>query len=406
MKHKKILFSLISSLFITLALTSCNSSSNSFDEARYEGQTLVTYVLNGGTYSNSKVDVKFYYNLPEGTTCKVINIDDVKMDKKVEPADNCDVDETYKADTESSYITYWYKDEALTQPFDFKQDVLTAGTNLTLYAKWEPKIKHTYNVGYMKDGEFKSLYIYENVSKGLPFSDYLYKVEPAAKKAGITFLEKYYSDPELTNEVIPSDKDSFAHPGGDVSTEVKIYIDYIDGEYKLVKTYSDLNKYAFNNIYLMNDIDCEGKTLTFGNYQKSFMGNGHTISNFVVGFDEKLNGTNNYNNKYYDETDTTKKTLGISLFGQCNNAEIKDVTFDNVTYRINVSNSFFTYIGVNPLAFELKKTKVNNVTINGKYEFVKLPNGFVNENYFASDELYVVKDEQSSLENVNCNIVK
>lgn len=406
MKHKKIFLSLMSSLFITLALTSCNSSSAGFDQAAYEGQTLVTYVLNGGTYSNSSVDVKYYYNLSEGQTCNVVNIDDVKMNASVEPAANCIADTTYATNNDTSYITYWYKDEALTQPFDFKQDVLTSGVNLTLYAKWEPKVKHTYNVGYMKDGEFVSLYVYEKVNKGMPFSDYLNKVASTANKKGITFLEHYYSDPELTNEILENDAESFSHPGGEESTDVKVYIDYIEGEYKLVKSYSDLNKYCFNNIYLMNDIDCGGKALTFGNYTKSFVGNGHTISNFTVSYDAKINGTNNYSNKYYDETDSTKKTLGISLFGQCNKAEIRDVTFDNVTYNINVSNDYFTYIGVNPLAFELKNTKVSNVTINGKYEFVSYPDGFLKENYKASLNPYVVKDDKSEVTNCNFNIVK
>lgn len=370
MKHRNKIITLILSLLAILSLASCGGKEGGIDFDT-EGLTTVTYKINSGkngstlisdiTYGNSTKDVVYYYDLKDGKTTKIYDIDDFSSIRNLK----------YPSGLE---LEGWYLDDALTKKWDFDSNVLSDGNNIELYPKWNNIIKYYYNVGYQKDGKFTLIYQYE-ANIGEKFSDYLSKITSEANKVNISWLGSFYSDPDLKT---PWDNN---YKMTEEKTEVYVYIDYIEGEYSIVRTYDDLKKAALSNsnIYLMNDIDCEGKELSFKNYsgstrrRRSFIGNGHTISNFKLGIDVSNNGINTYDNTYFDKEDTQKETLGISLFGYSEYTDFSDVKFDNFNFEVKSDNSNISYCVISPFAYCLVNSKLANVTMtNCKITFTRL----------------------------------
>ena len=64
---------------------------------------------------------------------------------------------------------------------------------------------------------------------------------------------------------------------------VNVVVEYLKGDYKLVRTARELRASRNGNIYLMNDIDFGGEKFAgFGNYRGTFNGNGYTIKSDSV----------------------------------------------------------------------------------------------------------------------------
>lgn len=371
MKHSKKIFALMLSLLTVISLTSCKDSAGiDFDT---EGLTTITYKINSGyilkadgiekieikdaSYGNSKQDVVYYYDLKGGKSCKALNISEFSTIKNFQRPSG------YK-------LTGWYKDSNYTQLWDFEKDLIQDGTDVVLYPKWESIIKHHYEIKY-KDGDVeKDIYSYE-VQEGDIFGDYFSVVKDLANKQGITWLGSFYLDPDCT---IKWDY-SYKHPGGTKENNVPIYIDYIKGVYTLVGTYEELTDAIIKgakNIYLTNDIDCGGKDLSFKNYygsktrgRASFIGNGHTISNFIMTVNAKKDSPNRYSNEYFDQEDvaSNKNTLGVSLFGDSEYVDFSDVTFKDFKFEINSTLSEYKYCVISPFAYRLANSSLNNVVM-------------------------------------------
>ena len=100
----------------------------------------ITYNLHVTITDKDTYKVKFDSN----GGSEVSSVDVVSGEKVTKPADP----------TRSGYeFKGWYKDEALTDPWDFENHVVTA--DMTLYAKWEPKDEPTptiYKVEYNANG--------------------------------------------------------------------------------------------------------------------------------------------------------------------------------------------------------------------------------------------------------------
>ena len=373
---KKIISCFICLCFV-LFLCSCN------EEQDYEGQIKVTYHLEGGTYMNCTLPVVLYFT--------PVNEDVIFI---------CPPDELSRKEiTKSGYdLVGWYKTKVedgenvtYIDEFDFKKD--TVGKDgITLYACWEKKTAFTYDVCYKdSNGETVVLGTYK-VQAGDKFDDYL---NYANKNYGYTALGFY---DEEGNEW---DKE-FTHPGGTDSLSIKVYVNYLDGEYLIVKSASDLKTTisASTNIYLAADIDLGGKELCFKNYKGHLIGNGHTISNF------KLKYSTLKDDLVQDFEYDSKNSLCLSLFGSTKDAIVEDVTFDNVTFTLETTYRDTYKIYVAPLAVSMENTTIKNVTFNGTIDVKTLPKDFDSEEnlIIVHDSIYYLKDESSTIENNNVDI--
>lgn len=163
-------------------------------------------------------------------------------------------------------------------------------------------------------------------------------------------LVGYYTDSEYKNPVTFPYKHGLSEDNPDET----VYAKFIEGDYELVSKPSDFTTVSAGGCYyLLNDIDMSGvDEVTFPeNFSGQIIGNGYKISNLKVTQRQTKNG------EYY------------GLFGRlAGNAEIRDVTFENLQLTIvldNLQNSKVLYIGA--LAGKCDDTvKLEGVTIGGK----------------------------------------
>ena len=88
----------------------------------------------------------------------------------------------------------------------------------------------------------------------------------------------------------------------------------------------------------INDIDYDGDEVSFEKYSGEIVGNGHKLYNLTIDYDpNNLKG-------YIDDLDGSKNHLYVSLFFELKGANIKDLSFENVSFVINVRLSKITNI--------------------------------------------------------------
>lgn len=292
----------------------------------------VTFHLEGATYQQSE-EIRYYY--PTNTEGTII----------FEPNDLI-VSQTDKITKPGYYLEGWYlsPDFEPTEKWDFAKDKLTA-EGLDLYANWKLETVYKFAIYPVIDGEplgDGTMLGEYTVSAGDTFSDYRHYAENVE---GYTFVEFKDEDGNIINE------DEYAHPGGDVDTTINIYANYIEGEYTIVRSYDDLEDAIADktNIYLYNDIDCDGEDLDFGDFiDREFIGNGHTISNFS--YNDLLSSGLVDGIKY------------ISLFGTVENSNISDVSF--IAGAISYGNyTRVTAIHIYPCALHINNSTLANISI-------------------------------------------
>ena len=317
-------------LVTVLAAVLCGCSDN-VNEA-LEGKNVVIYEVNGGMLnfgtSSTKTNIKHYY-YP----------DNYIKDPLTMP--------NYSIIRSGYTFTGWYtgvecKPE---QKWDF--GTIFSAESLTLYAGWEKEIKYTYSVYYSVNGNDQLLGSY-TVEEAEKFND---RRDFANKRSGYTHIGGYYKDAACT-EAWDFD---FTHPGGENDLDVPVYVKHIEGEWKLVYTYSELaSAIKSGNVYLMNDIDCEGGELSAPTtFSKIFEGNGYKVSNFTV----KGGGT--------------PATPSVAIFKTLSSsAEVRNVSFENVDYQLTGVKPSAGAITVTPnvaaLAISLQSgAKIKNVNVSG-----------------------------------------
>ena len=146
----------------------------------------------------------------------------------------------------------------------------------------------------------------------------------------------------------------------------------------------------------MADIDMNGEALNFGDYKSSFIGNGYTISNFTVNY------TASRDSLVEDFTDSNKKSLCISLFGNTDGAHIENVTFKDAKVVVTTTLSTTFRIYVAPLSMSTKNSSFENVSFIGTYDYTRLPSNFnVEENLiFITDQAYYINDGTSTFNDI------
>lgn len=371
MKYKKIIafILMISACVLSSLFVACGKGDN-----EYADKVKVVYELEGGTYKTSDHPIIIYYPFEKGTENLILNPEELKEinnGREIVHSGKFEIEGWYKNKIETDDGKAEYSDK-----WDFDTDKVT-DAGVTLYAKWVPKIIYSYGLYYRdKDGEHH-IYSYE-VKEGDKFEDYMNKAKifgsGSDKKTGLgTFKDKDGKEFDMNTK----------HPGGNESFEIKIFVDYIDGEFALVSTAEELKKAKSKNIYLLNDIDLGGEEFTFASskdYSCIIEGNGHSIKNFAL--------------DYYDDKDSViDGTLNISLFGNMENAEIKNVSFENVNITID-TKAFYSRIKeicFAPIAITAKNTVIENVKFSGEYKVQESPT----ENIITEFESPIFNAEQN-----------
>ena len=254
----------------------------------------------------------------------------------------------YDEDAWKYVFTGWYsspecKPEEL---WDFSASTI-GEEGLTLYAGWQKQNKYTYQLYYVdeKSGEPVKLGNYYRVSAGEKFDDRMNR----SKRDGYTKLD-FYTDASLT---VKWDA-NFTHPGEGEYQEIPVYVDYIEGTWELVDSYTKLKSAISGgkNVYLLGDVDCGGEELSFmdgSTYNGIIEGNGYTVSNFTV-------------------TSNSPVIVKCAMFYALGEkAEIRNVSFTEVEYILLDYNAESTRFKLQAATLALNATgsKITNVSVSG-----------------------------------------
>lgn len=362
----------------------------------------VTYDLCGGKYKNSSAPIVVYYRFPENVKHYI---------KSLPVAENSNA----KVEYVGNNFDGWYTDKDYKNVWNFETDEVV-GEELTLYAKWSPKIEYNYAVGYKDENEefvtvatvktYVSWTFAQSESSIMNLSD---------QREGYTFLKKLTLD---------ADDEAKYFENGKIkeSTEnvlIKVYAEYMKGEYFIISSredFDDIDDYAYKGktILLMNDIDCGGDDLTtefidmfnlmdgvpkyYGltSYDPENKGVTYKISNFTV----ERNNTN-----YDSETGT----LTASLFGDICGGEdengkvivnIENVAFDNVSILVDPWFLNIKNIEYSLFARELKDVSIKNVkaSISFVIDTLRKNDGHT---FLEADGKYFTSQENASV--VGCD---
>ncbi len=348
-------------------------------ENDYSNKSKVVFELEGGVYQNCTLPVFHFYDVEENGSTLIYELNHFSK-QEFERAGYVFQGWYKTKNIEGDKVTY--SDE-----WNFESDQISK-SGVTLYAYWKKAINHTFDVCYTDENN-KTVTIgsYE-VEEGDTFDDYM---NYAKKRVGFTALNFKDEQGNLWD-------DSFKHPGGEQDLNIKVFVEYIKGEYAIVRTAKELKANKNKNIYLMNNIDMNEEELSFGDYKKDFQGNGFTISNFTIAYDG--GGT------ISDFDEPQNNSLYISLFKSLDGANIENVTFDKVSVVVNTNYSKIYKIYVSGLASKITNSTIKNVTFNGTYSYIKLPANFdVSERLvYVTDKLAYLIDDKSKLDNTTINI--
>lgn len=388
MKQKKLFILMFISLFLCI-LTSCGSN----EIGKHDNLTKVTFELEGGSYKNSTTPVKHYYNLKDNESMLIYELSSLTS-----------------SNLEKSGFVFagWYQernevDEKVTyaKEWNFKTDKITKD-GITLYAYWKKAINFTFDVCYKDvNNEVKILGSYP-VDPEDEETRYFYDVLSYANKR-----KGYTSIGYVDEEGNPWD-DDFFHQCDETNPSVKVFGNYIEGEYVIVKDAEDLDGVSTKNIYLMNDIDMDGNELLLNNYKGIFEGNGHTIKNFTIPFNGKKGDL------VTDHEFSDKKSIYVSLFGNVENATIRNVNFENLSVKISTTYDDIDRIIVSPIVLNVTNSTIKNVSIKGEILIQKLPSNFVIDDngtkkfdetkLLKFGENYLKKDDESVVENITIDM--
>ena len=359
---------------------------DSFISTTYEyaeiGTGKAVFYLEGGVCQNSFEKVSYLYNFNGTVTDMLI------MDPNVLETNPNDMIQKSGYHIEGWYQTKKTNPDGSVEYFD-KWDFATSRMTIdgvTLYAKWEENRTYKYEL-YYKDVDGNDCYLdgYE-CKEGAKFSDTLIRNKTVKGYTTLGYLDEF-GNPWNNN---------FKHPGGDADLTIKVYLDLIEGEYTVVKTARQFkNALSRNqNIYLFNDIDYDEDEINFESYSGTILGNGYTISNFTIGYDDSRTGLKGE----LDDLTGASNHLYVSLFFKLENAVIKDITFKDAIVDIDTRNSQIKYLVFAPLAVTLNNTVLENVNFTGTFDITRIPEceKIIITDKFCYQELENVEISESS----------
>ncbi len=321
------------------------------------GTGKAVFYLEGGVCQNSHEKVSYLYNF-NGTVTDMLIMDPNVLETN--PNDmilksGYHIEGWYKTKTVNLDGSVTYSDK-----WDFERDRMTID-GVTLYAKWEENRTYKYEL-YYKDSNGNDVYLdgYE-CKEGAKFSDTLIRNKTVSGFTSLGYLD------ELGNVW----DNNFKHPGGDADLTIKVYLDLIEGDYTVVKTANQFRNALSRgqNIYLYNDIDFDEDEINFSSYSGTILGNGYTVSNFTIGYDDSRTGLKGE----LDDLTGAANHLYVSLFFELKGATIKDLTFKDAIVDIDTRNTQIKYLVFAPLAITANNTTLENVNFTGKFDITKIP---------------------------------
>ncbi len=327
-----------------------------------EGYTVsVKYDANGGSFTTNVDTIVDSYNYAELPT----NSNGKKELMLISPSDSIrGTGNAYTATNAGYFLAGWYtertavvndKGEALDADgnvasqsgkpqaytysgrWDFENGKLqldpdktySSSEPITLYAAWIPEFKF----------EFISLITGEVIGAYTFDPNYVsdLKLPQWNEATGKLSMEKFPAVEDMTldgvyldqNKTQRIESDKIAHTGSfDAETAsasapvMKLYVDYIDGEwYKIYTAEQFVNNASVRGCYeIMADLDFTGlswkTSLIYGNFRGKIIGNGHVFSNITA-----------------EQTDVKRQNAG--LFGSLSaGSVIENVTFKNVKFTL------------------------------------------------------------------------
>ncbi|MCM1289890.1 MAG: InlB B-repeat-containing protein [Corallococcus sp.] len=399
MKNKtfKILVAIFVFATLALVLVACGPQDQSLD-----GLYVVTFDFDGGKLYNGSTNIYNEIHHAYEPNSKIIDIahyknyEFTKSVKVVDGDGNGVLDDNGNQKYDYYDFDGWYLDKEHKNPWNFQTDKITV-EKLTLYAKWTPRIKYTYDLFYTdRSGVDHRLGSY-SVAAGAKFNDsnkYAVNGLTSAKKTFVNF----YSDKELNT---PWNSD-FVHPGGDTDTSVPVYASWLDGVWKLVSDFKELQS-AFgamtditDGIWLTADIDCGGETLYVDKFDNTLRGDNGSGSNYKI------------SNFAIEGQSVRGVTPRYSIFGTLGaNANICDVDFENVEFVFeNLRMTATPQIAALAQTVEVSDEStcvVKNVNISGTYEnknFIEIENLDMENMSAILANLVVQQDAVITVENV------
>ncbi len=342
-------------LLFTLGLAACRQSGLTREDLAAEGYTYdVVIDLAGGTSGDGDRARSELHQFVKGGSL-IVKPGTVTFSGDDPKRDGYTLGGYYRGTkAEDGAITYGEK-------WDFKKDKVTE--NLTLYAYWRENYKLVvhYGEGFAETYETAVSQNEDGVAG------------PVATPAisGRTVIA-FYSDLQAAEQKDASKTVAFPHTPTELTAEHpvwEVWADTLEGNFKLVRTARDFSFYAGTNVYLMADIDFEGKTVTFPeNYKGKFYGNGYTLSNFTV-----------------NRTSERRGDDYLGLFKRLTDgAYIEDVTFANFTLNVETLNANFNY-EIGALAGLTQGTvTLKGVTLSGTLNCKLIKQGENNETTVTS----------------------
>ena len=340
----------------------------------------VVFNLEGATYRNMSEPVVYYYKFAPGTENLIK--DPFALTGNEYTKTNYNFKGWYRTRTEENG-TVTYSDK-----WDFATDKVT-DDGVTLYACWR---QYILEAGMLDDdGNFVSFgepkYVMDDKPSSWTFDkdEFAYEHDKVyAEDGGVYSFTGVFKD--VDGNVLDGD---ITHPRGDTDETVKIVAEYIEGDYTVVGTASELKSAVSNsaNIFLKNDIDFGGGTFGgFSAFSGEFNGNGKTVKNFSLSYDRGATVTDS---NLLDGTGL----ICLSIFGRAKNAVVKDVRFENVSVDIDLDYSRINYVYLAPLFVTMENCKMNNVAFTGTFTCTRLPDGFTPDRlHVVTDRMYYVAD--------------
>ncbi len=409
----------------------------------------ITFELEGGTFRNNRpgTPIEHYYVFPEGVPHLIRRPDEIKQGVEPVTKQGCVLEGWFRTRTQATGAdgnpatdadgnpVYEYSDE-----WNFETDVVE-GNELTLYAKWNNAYTNSFALYYFSSGsevQARTVTVTEDNPEFSHWKERFDRVrmtgytamkhkDPATGNSAITyyipveFATWDYTDADV--RYIPDETDpnrvecvempaDYVHPVGvegyqpTGDLEVKIYVDVLPGDWMFVSNKGEFGTTLNANIYLLDDVDLGNAEIGAPTeYRYRFIGNGKTVSNFTVRVNSGMNNL-------VEIGEFGSNNLAVSLFGRLmQGTEVRDVTFDNVTFLLETTNSMISNIVVAPLALdaagvsETDKPTLGGVTVNGKVQVNRLPNGFDKDNRFADYSAQGIYDgELIESQDCTCNV--
>ncbi len=341
--------------------------------AEYKNNVRVVYELEGGVYKNSTRAVELYYGFARGGEYAIKSVEDVT---------------TVKIERSGYHIEGWYTSKTETDgavsydgKWDFATDKVKVDENgkvsyggktgednlVRLYARWAANVTYEYNVGYV-DAENKFVKVGTVETEwGRSFGRAKYEIAKLENdREGYTSLGRYYKyDAEAADGKGEELTDDFAFEESKENVSLDIVVDYVEGNFRVVREAKDITSNASADkdknkmLFLMNDVDFGGKTVDFTIYN-GVRGNGFTLSDFKVSVTSYI-GDKDGDPTAPDGSEVVR--VEVSLFGDIDGGEVKDVTFDEVKFDVRASYNTIEKIYFAPLSMRAKNTKFERVVL-------------------------------------------